>query len=147
MNLKNSKKLVFILAILLIGVVSAGVLSYFVMIKVNTEVTQAIQVDGRDYNERITHNVELVAGETKYLYHNVTNNLDMRIENLSWVITGNKQGINFSMQHYSIHDTWVNTPNPFYLLPNETLKSRLKVTTDITLKPKMYRSTIKLVKE
>lgn len=67
----KKKALIAVLAIpLLVGIVSAAVISYFGQVKLTATVTQAILLDGKDYTEMpIEETATVVGGESFYRYH------------------------------------------------------------------------------
>jgi hypothetical protein len=63
--------LIAVLAIaLLVGLVSAAVITYFGQVKMTATVTQAVLLDGKDYTEMpILEDATVVGGESFYRYH------------------------------------------------------------------------------
>jgi len=82
MNTKISKKigrrgkigLAVLIAVMFIGVASAGFLTHYNTITVNTNVKQAVLVDGFDVNDPIEQELDATGGEIHCFGHDIKNN-------------------------------------------------------------------------
>jgi len=79
--MKNIKKigrrgkmgLALLIAVMFIGVASAGLLTYYNTITVNANVEQSVLVDGKDVTEPINQDLDAIGGGTYYFKHDIEN--------------------------------------------------------------------------
>ena len=74
MNITKKKTAILALALILcIGIVSAGLLSYYAKIETTVNVAQGILVDGHGYETPITEIITGAGGKKLYTWHTITN--------------------------------------------------------------------------
>jgi hypothetical protein len=88
----RKKKIIvgIVLMLLLVGIVSAGIMSYFARVRPTFNVKQSVTINGKNYNEPIDFTEEVIAGNTvkkKYLLQVNCNN-PVNISVKETIITG-----------------------------------------------------------
>lgn len=133
--MRKSKKIFAIVLILLfVSVAAAGLLKYYAQMNIETNLQQAITVNGHKYNEPINFKIDMVAGDSVSKSIVVTNHANCSI-NVSTSNTAPK-GLNISFFYAG---QLVDFP---VTIPHGSYKIDMVVSSDVRAKP--YSGTIRV---